>query len=68
MSTFTLQRELLYSHDIQRVFGCSLRQAQRKLKDMRELSGKVRRNWITVDEFVRYSGVPRRIVERQLTR
>jgi len=59
-------RVCVYPKDIQRITGKSEKSGQRMLKKIRVQLGKVDHQFITADEFARYSGIALELIQEYL--
>jgi len=53
-----LQRSCIYPKDVQRITGKSERSGRRLLTKIRQELGKASHQFITVEEFAKYTGLP----------
>ncbi len=62
----TLKRACIYPKDIQRITGRSERYGRKLLNDIRNYFGKESYQFVTIKEFVEYSGIEEEIVNKYL--
>ncbi|MDX1829309.1 MAG: hypothetical protein R3342_07165 [Lutibacter sp.] len=62
----TPKRACIYPKDIQRITGRSERYGRKLLNDIRNYFGKESYQFITIKEFVEYSGIEEEIVNKYL--
>ncbi|APY10423.1 hypothetical protein BWZ22_03830 [Seonamhaeicola sp. S2-3] len=60
------KRACIYPKDIQRITGRSERYGRKLLNDIRNYFGKESYQFITIKEFVEYSGIEEEIVNKYL--
>ena len=60
----TPKRACIYPKDIQRITGRSERYGRKLLNDIRNYFGKESYQFITIKEFVEYSGIEEEIVNK----
>lgn len=61
------KRVCIYPKDIQRITGRSERYGRKLLQDIRNYLGKESHQFITIYEFVEYSGIQEEIVMKYIT-
>ncbi|MEY8868998.1 hypothetical protein AB9K24_05790 [Meridianimaribacter flavus] len=62
----TPKRACIYPKDIQRITGRSERYGRKLLSDIRNYFGKESYQFVTIKEFVEYSGIEEEIVNKYL--
>ncbi len=62
-----LKRSCIYPKDVQRITGKSERSGRRLLKRIKEEMGKLEHQFITVEEFATYTGIPMETVSEYIT-
>jgi hypothetical protein len=62
----TPKRACIYPKDIQRITGRSERYGRKLLNDIRNYFGKKSYQFVTIKEFVEYSGIEEEIVNKYL--
>lgn len=60
------KRACIYPKDIQRITGRSERYGRKLLNDIRNYFGKESYQFVTIKEFVEYSGIEEEIVNKYL--
>jgi hypothetical protein len=60
------KRMVIYSHDVQRMTGRSLRYAQEFLQEIKRKLGKEKNQLVTTAEYCKYAGMSREEVEGYL--
>lgn len=60
------KRACIYPKDIQRITGRSERYGRKLLNDVRNYFGKESYQFVTIKEFVEYSGIEEEIVNKYL--
>ncbi len=61
-----LKRACIYPKDIQRITGRSERYGRKLLNDIKDYFGKEPYQFVTIKEFVEYSGIEEEIVNKYL--
>lgn len=62
-----LRRSCIYPKDVQRITGKSERSGRRLLQKIREALGKEEHQFITIEEFARYTGISPNLICEYIT-
>jgi hypothetical protein len=61
-----MQRVVIYPKDVQRITGKSEKYSRRLIKKLKETNGKAQHQFISIEEFANYSGLPVELIKEHI--
>ena len=61
-----MQRAVIYPKDVQRITGKSEKYSRRLLKKIKEANDKAEHQFISIEEFASYSGLPIELIKQHV--
>lgn len=61
-----MQRVVIYPKDVQRITGKSEKYSRRLIKKLKETNGKAVHQFISIEEFASYSGLPIELIKQHV--
>jgi len=61
-----MQRVVIYPKDVQRITGKSEKYSRRLIKKLKETNGKAGHQFISIEEFASYSGLPIELIRQHV--